>query len=101
MKQNIFVSVGMRGRTNEEVELDLKRAKDEICKLFGDDVEIIDNWNCQGPDDAGRLWYLGEAIKKLGDCDICYFIKGWQNHKGCVAEYEICKIYGIEIIEES
>lgn len=101
MKQNIFVSVGMRGRTNEEVELDLKRAKDEICKQFGDDVEIIDNWNCQGPDDAGRLWYLGEAIKKLGDCGICYFVKGWQNHKGCVAEYEICKIYGIEIIEES
>lgn len=96
----IFISVGMRGRQEEDVIRDICRACQNINTRFGMDVEIVDNWDCQGPDDAGRLWYLGEAIKKLGDCDVCYFVKNWQKHKGCKAEYEICKLYGIEIIEE-
>lgn len=105
MAKKVFISVGMNGRDSKDVEADLRRAEEWIFEyIFMDgrgDVEVIDNWSCQGPEDAGRLWYLGEAIKKLGDCDICYFVKGWQNHKGCRAEMEICKLYGIKVIEES
>lgn len=100
MSKKVFISVGMRGRENRDVEADLYRANSEVRKRFGGTVKIFDNCGCEGPDDAGRLWYLGEAIKKLGNCDICYFVKGWQNHKGCIAEMEICKLYGIEIVEE-
>ena len=103
--KKVFVSVGMRGRDPKDVEADIARAEkwihEHIYEKSFEDVKVVDNWDCQGPDNAGRLWYLGEAIKKLGDCDICYFVKGWQYHKGCVAEMEICKLYGIEIIEES
>lgn len=99
--KKVFISVGMRGRSDEEVVRDLKRAERKIHDLIGEDVEVVDNWSCVGPNDAGRLWYLGEAIKKLGDCDVCYFVNGWQKHKGCKAEFEICKLYGIKIVEES
>lgn len=100
--KKVFISVGMHGRDAHEVEQDLVRAKLNIKKLYGDDVEFIDNWSTVGPDNCNRLWYLGEAIKKLGGCEICYFVKGWRKHKGCVAEYEICKIYQyIDIVEES
>lgn len=99
--KKVFISVGMRGREEQEVVSDILRANTKIIDMFGEYVEIIDNWDCRGPVNAGRLYYLGEAIKKLGDCDICYFVKGWQNHKGCVAEYEVCKLYGIKIIEEA
>jgi hypothetical protein len=99
--KKVFISVGMRGRCDADVVRDLNRAKHIIYTMFGTDIEIVDNWSCEGPEDAGRLWYLGEAIKKLGDCDACYFTKGWQKHKGCVAEMEICRLYGIEMIEES
>lgn len=98
--KKVFISVGMRGRENDAVLMDIARAIGNSIELFGLDIETVNNWNCKGPDNAGRLYYLGEAIKKLGDCDACYFCKGWQNHKGCLAEMEICKIYGIEIIEE-
>ena len=100
MIKKVFISVGMRGRTDSDVGLDIDRAYRAVWEMFEHNVKIFDNWGCQGPDDAGRLYYLGEAIKKLGDCDACYFVKGWQNHKGCKAEYEICKLYGIETIEE-
>jgi hypothetical protein len=104
MWTKVFISVGMRGRSNEAVEADLIRARKSIREYFDrlyEPVDILDNWDCQGPADAGRLWYLGEAIKKLGDCEYCYFVKGWQQHNGCVAEMEICRLYGIKVIEES
>lgn len=97
--KKVFISVGMRGRTDEDVMADIKRAKLNISNMF-DDVKIIDNWDCECPDEAVRLYCLGEAIKKLGDCDICYFVKGWQKHKGCIVEMEVCKLYGIEIVKE-
>lgn len=100
--KKVFISVGMNGREFKEVIQDIHRARLAIMNMFDDDqFEIIHNNNCVAPDGAGRLYYLGEAIKKLDGCDACYFVKGWQNHKGCLIEYEVCKLYGIEIVEEA
>jgi hypothetical protein len=97
--KRVFISVGMSGRTDEDVERDIRRACRDIKERYPfEEVELVDNWSAVGPENAGRLWYLGEAIKKLGTCDVCYFVDGWKKHKGCVAEYEICKLYGIDII---
>ena len=99
--KKVFISVGRRGRRDDDVCADLVRARDNIEKLFGYECRTEDNWCCVGLPGDGRLWYLGQAIKKMDGCDACYFCKGWQKHKGCIAEMEICKIYGIKIIEES
>lgn len=105
----VFISVGMNGRDHEEITADLTRADENIRKFCTEEYDIdnteiciIDNYKCE-PSIANpsRLWYLGEAIKKLGLCDVCYFVKGWQNHKGCIIEMEVCKLYGIKIVEES
>ena len=98
--KKVFVSVGMSGREDRDVARDIYDAYWEIYGMFDGDVKIFDNWGCVGPSDAGRLWYLGEAIKKLGDCDACYFCKDWRKYKGCRIEREVCELYGIEIIEE-
>lgn len=100
--KKVFISVGMRGRADEAVWNDINMAGRKIYEMFKGDVGIYHNMMCEKPDyskEPGRLYYLGEAIKKLGECDVCYFVEGWQNYKGCKAEYEICKLYGIEIIE--
>lgn len=99
----VFISVGMSGRLDREVVADLHRAYRKIIDRFGYGYQVVDNFSCEPSEDpmAGRLYYLGKAIEKLGDCDICYFTKGWQNYRGCRAEMEICKIYGIEVIEEA
>lgn len=112
MKQKVFISVGMSGRNDAEVIKDICRATEYIVENILDlDLKhdlnvgeyIVDNFDC-GPTPPGynrSLWCLGEAIKKLSECDICYFVKGWQNHKGCIVEHQICELYGIKIIEES
>lgn len=102
MAKKIFISVGMAGRDEKDVLNDISRAKhDLVWKVFGKEVDVLHNYYCEAPADSGRLYYLGEAIKTLGQCDACYFVTGWQKYKGCRAEYEICRLYGIEIIEET
>ena len=99
----VFISVGMTGRDRESVMSDIERAWDDICFVYGNDVEIVHNYDCPRPEDvvaAGKLYYLGEAIKQLGTCDLCYFVQGWESHKGCRIEMEVCREYGIDIWEE-
>ena len=34
------------------------------------------------------------------ECDAIYLCEGWQNSKGCMAEFEVARIYGKEIMFE-
>ena len=99
--KKVFISVPMSGRAEINVRNDIKRASETIIKLYGEDVEIVHNYDCVAPEGAGRLWYLGEAIKQLGECDVCYFVKHWECSEGCLIEREICKVYLIDILIES
>lgn len=94
----VFISVGMHHRPEEDVRADIERATQDIIKRFGPDVEIIHNYDCPKPIFHDRCHYLGEAIKKLGRCDACYFIGKWWNFKGCVIEKTVCDIYHIPVI---
>lgn len=105
MKQ-VFISLGMTGRQTDDVLNDIDRAIEYIAKnILNPDDElkecIFTNFNCITPiGESRRLYCLGEAIKRLGECDVCYFVRGWEKYKGCRVEREVCKAYGIEIIDE-
>ena len=43
---------------------------------------------------------MGNDIEALLECDAIYLCKGWQNSKGCMAEFEVARIYGKEIMFE-
>ena len=106
MKKRIFISVGMTGREAKDVENDLNGVELDMLveriKSGGSltDLEFVNNFYCEKPEGSERLYCLGEAIKKLSDCDACYFVKGWQNYRGCIIERYVCKLYNIEIIDE-
>ena len=97
----VFISVGMHHRPWDEIQKDIEMATLDLIRKYGEDVEIIHNGDCPKPAVHDRLYYLGEAIKKLGRCDACYFVDGWQHYKGCIIEKTVCDIYGIQCIIES
>ena len=43
---------------------------------------------------------MGNDIEALLECDAIYLCSGWQNSKGCMAEFEVARIYGKEIMFE-
>ena len=61
--------------------------------------EVVDNSDCEGDEDDGRLHYLGEAIKKMDRCDAIIFHPMSDMAKGCEVERKVAELYGLKIID--
>lgn len=98
-KVKVFISVPMGGRADEEIRHDIDSAKIDISNdpaFEGCEVEIIDNF-IEKPEGVGKLYCLGEAIKKLGDCDYVFMCPGWKLAKGCHVEMAVASNYSIPV----
>lgn len=95
----IFLSLGMRGRDEKAILEDIAMATHYAKSMYAKsatECEVINAYNQEeGPEDAGPTYYLGRSIQILGSCDQVWFINNWENYRGCRAEHEACKIYGI------
>lgn len=49
----------------------------------------------------GHSEYMTIDLAMLKICDVILLMKGWQQSKGCMEEYEFAKEHGIMIVEES
>ena len=104
---HIFISVPMSGRNQTDVINDLNRAmryiinyKKELDYEYDEIIFKADAYKKPKLDYEPRLECLGEDIKILGECNACFFCVGWKESKGCNIEREVCKQYGIRIIDE-
>ena len=95
----IFLSLGMRGRDENDVLADIAEATHYAKSLYAEsatECEVINTYNQEeAPKDAGPTYYLGKSIQILGGCDQVWFINNWKDYCGCRAEYEICRLYDI------
>ena len=95
----IFISQPMRGKTDEQI----RRERDEVIlklnRRYNGDIEILDTiFNLDG--NTHPLVYLGKSIEVLAQADLAYFMKGWDEARGCVVEHLCAARYGIEIEQE-
>lgn len=93
----VFISQPMRGLAEREIKLNRLKAIENIRKLYGIDVEIIDNYF--GGNEK-PLFKLGKSIELLSKADIIYLCKGWNKARGCKIEYMCASDYNIKIIFE-
>lgn len=89
----IFISQPMKDLSEEEIRHNREKAIKKIKSLYGDDVEIIDNYIDGG---GTPLWCLGKSIELLSTADVAYFLKGWNTARGCRIEYMCADNYGID-----
>lgn len=65
--KKLFVSVPMKGRTEEEIKASIQKMK-KIAEIYeGEELELIDSYIEDNPpkDSNEGVWYLGESLKKL------------------------------------
>lgn len=65
--KKLFVSVPMKGRTEEEIKTSIQKMK-KIAEIYeGEELEFIDSHIEDNPpkDSKEAVWYLGESLKKL------------------------------------
>lgn len=98
--KKLFILQPMRGKTDEEILAERKKAIESAERNLGEPVEVIDSFFQNAPADARPLWFLGKSLELLSTADIAYFAKGWEDARGCRIENQCAIEYGIEVIED-
>lgn len=95
----IMISQPMRGRSNEEI---FEERKPLIEKLESKGHEVVNTiFDITDIEEYNPIKYLAKSIEAMADVDGVVFMKNWQGARGCVIEYNIAKMYGKFIKEES
>ena len=98
--KRLFISQPMNGKTDEEILKVREKAIVSAEKHIGESVEVIDSFFQDPPIQVRPLWYLGKSIELLSTADVVYFVKGWEEARGCRIEHECVMEYGIDLIIE-
>ena len=96
--KKLFVSVPMKGRTEEEIKASIQKMK-KIAEIYeGEELELIDSYSEDNPpkDSKEAVWYLGESLKKLAQADVFIGICESYDWNGCCIERETADKYGIK-----
>lgn len=96
--KKLFVSVPMKGRTEEEIRKTIDKMK-KIAEIYeGEELELIDSYIEDNPPKNSKeaIWYLSESIKKLAQADVFIGIRESFDWNGCQIERETAEKYGIK-----
>lgn len=96
--KKLFVSVPMKGRTEDEIKANIQKMKKIAETLEGETLELIDSYIEDNPpkDSKEAIWYLGESLKKLSQADVFIGICDSWDWDGCHIEDETATRYGIK-----
>ena len=98
--KKLFISQPMRGKTDAEILKEREKAVVSAQKFLGEEVEVIDSFFQNAPTEARPLWFLGKSLELLSTADVAYFVKGWEDARGCRIENNCAIEYGIAVIED-
>lgn len=96
--KKLFVSVPMKGRTEEEIKASIQKMK-KIAEIYeGEEMELIDSYIDEEPkENCNRgVWFLAKSIDMLAEADVFIGIRECYNWNGCCIESETARKYGIK-----
>lgn len=96
--KKLFVSVPMKGRTEEEIKASIQKMK-KIAEIYeGEELELIDSYIEDNPPKGNNeaIFYLGESLKKMAQADVFVGICESYEWSGCRIESIAAESYGIK-----
>ena len=102
--KKLFVSVPMRGRTDQAVRHSIEEMHKIAEIAFGEKLEVIDS-HFESGDIAVKNWslyYLGKSIQAMADADYFIGTESWyddmRSFRGCDVERNVARHYDIPSI---
>lgn len=97
--KKLFISVPMKGRTEENI----KKSMDKMHKIaeiiFDQPLERIESYipdNAPGDCRNKRIWFLGESIKLMSEADCFIGVNNcYGEFSGCYVERMVAKEYNV------
>lgn len=99
--KKLFVSVPMKGRTEEEIKESIQKMKKIAETYEGEELELIDSYIEDNPpkDNNQKIWYLSKSLEKLSQADVFIGICENWDWNGCYVETQTALRYGIKKYE--
>lgn len=97
--KKLFVSVPMRGRTEEEIRESFAKMKRIAEAYEGEELELIDTWIPEEPPEGAKtsaVWYLGKSLEMLSTADVYIGVGTYGYFPGCCVEEEVAQLYKIK-----
>ena len=98
--KKLFISQPMIDKTDIEIFQEINRVIDTVTKKFGEELDLLNSYISEDPPEGVNigLWYLSKSLGFLAQADVAYFVKGWENYRGCKYEHKAATEYGIPVI---
>lgn len=95
----IMISQPMKGKTPEQIKAERAEL---ILKLEAEGHEVVDTVfeNAPANEDIA-IYMLSQSIRYIGKVDALYFMKGWENARGCKIEHEVAVEYGKQVFYDN
>lgn len=101
--KRVFISQPIKGKSYDEVIKVRTNASFYLKKLYPDEeIKIIESFIPAMYYDANNnpIVGLGTCISLMGNADLVYICKGWEESRGCSIERRVALDYNIPIIYE-
>ena len=93
----VFISQPMKGKTEQEITKEREKAFALIQRSLPE-CELIDTFIADDLDEKhAGLKYLAKSLEMLDDAAGAWFMKGWENARGCRIEHDCAIAYGIPV----
>ena len=102
----IYISIPISGHDLEKVKAKARNISERLLwdvfelKKGRHRPDVITPFDVCPESDKPYSYYMGKDIEALLECDAIFLCEGCQNSKGCMAEFEVARIYGKEIMFE-
>lgn len=101
----VMISQPMNGLLESEIQKRKIEAESYLLKQGHVVVNTLfsDEWYEQNNVSSKNnipLFFFSKSLEKMADCDAVYFLKGWENARGCRLEHQVAEAYGLNIMEE-
>ena len=95
--KKLFVSVPMKGRTEEQIRFSINKMKTIAEATIGEELELIDSYVEDKPPhtDHEAVWYLGKSIQLLSQADYHICPDRSYEFPGCRVEMDVAEFYDI------
>lgn len=103
----VFISLPMKGRTEEDVLKEMLDVFEKLEKRFPNiSFAFVDSYHKAIPSDISETrkegaWIITHSLKLMAMSDLVIFAGGWASAKGCIVEKDICSKYNIPYIDET
>ncbi|MGN1217930.1 MAG: DUF4406 domain-containing protein [Phocaeicola sp.] len=97
-KKKVYVSLPISGH---DINCVKERAERAAQYLRDKDYEPVTPFDVSQDENASYAEHMGKDINALLDCDAVFFLRGWENSKGCQLERHAAIIYDKEMMHDA